>query len=1322
MASVVTFSMFAPNLRIAKAYDGELVPLFKYGTQTPITLHNNQIQIPKDPAHQKRQFRSAWVSTVDNIDFPSKKGLTQDEFKAEFRKVLDDFEALNMNAVTVQVRPKLDAFYKSDINPWSEYLTGTQGKDPGWDPLPWMIEEAHSRNMEFHAWFNPYRVTNTYKPNDTIQQMLDTLAPNNWARLHPEYVVKFDGKLLLNPGEPAVMQYIADSIVEVVEKYDVDAIHFDDYFYPYKVTRNGVTYYFGDAGEDKATFEKYGTSFTDIKEWRRNNINTMISMVSNAIKAKKPYVKFGVSPFGIWGHYDNHPAGSPEGEGSHTPVTSSASYDDIYADTRKWAKEGTIDYITPQIYWAFGTTAAPYGELADWWANVVKGTNCQLYIGHANYKINSSDTDWKNPEEIGNQLKFNALYPEIKGSSFFSLKQLRLNNLGVTDKIKNEYFNTKALVPTMPWLDNKAPNKVGRVISTKAQDKGIELSWTDAADNDSTYYVIYRFEGKKLGDIEDPSNILATVRRTAGQTSFNYVDKTADSSKEYVYQITAVDRLHNESKPSVSFYPMALELQEKIMAKDSVNKTLDLEYRGVVQLADNYIVYQVINGKAFERSLSDVMVGAENIKVYLNSEEKIDIIVIDGKTPVNNMRIGLRSNVNDPSNPALLDYTQVDMKAADGFKLIDKKADRSFDIAADEQISFTVDKNTIQVTKNGIVLYRTDNRLYAVPANKDAKITIPSLKRGYGAPGYRGTIEITLSKDNTKLNLINEVQLDDYLLQVVPSEMPASFGLEALKAQAVAARTYALTDYYSSRFAERGFHVDDSTLSQVYNNSAENPTATQAVNETRGIIMKSGNELVDARYYSTSGGYSAAKHEVWSDPVTNKFPGTPLPYLIGKSYTYDPADNTKMLAIDTQNEKAIDDFYKNLSLISYDLDSAWFRWKVGLSKTEFENTVNKNLQIRYAADPLFILTKDESGNFISRPIPAEGIGQFKNMYVEKRGEGGNIMELVIEGTTGTYKIIKEFNIRFTIRPTKSDTLGSDVLLYRAPGGSSSYTGTLTNYSILPSAFFTFDIEKDVNNNIIGVTFYGGGNGHGVGMSQYGAKGLASKGATFTTILNTFYTNAKLVNVYDENSSTETKSLSLLISVAEKLYDSAVEGTKAGEYHKGSKAVFKAAIDKALGVLGDSNSDKAALDAAVVELKAAIDNFNAAKITEEQAAQFAREKAAIDAIAALPEIDKLTLEDEAAVAKARELVIAANNNANITNLDKLVAAETRIAELKKAAGDDKDSDNDMEKDKDKEGKLPKTGGMFDANAVAGLGLSLISIGTTIAYIKGRKGNK
>jgi len=553
-------------------------------------------------------------------------------------------------------------------------------------------------------------------------------------------------------------------------------------------------------------------------------------------------------------------------------------------------------------------------------------------------------------------------------------------------------------------------------------------------------------------------------------------------------------------------------LNEKILAKNTTGKTLDLEIKGIVSLATTYAVVQNLNGQQVTKSLSDVMVGAENVSVYLNAENKADLIVINGQTPVNNMRIGLMT-----SGFASLDHTKLDIKSAAGFQLVDKKAGQTFNIAANTVVTLTSTTAGTKAVVNGADLYTTTNRLYALPLNTTSLLQITTFTRAYGNPSYRGYFEITPAAVAGKLNLINEVQLENYLYQVVPSEMPASFGLEALKAQSVAARTYALSDYYSNRYANKGFHVDDSTLSQVYNNSAENALTTQAVNETRGVIMESNGQLVDARYYSTSGGYGASKHEVWSD-ANGAFPGTPISYLTAKSYVYDPANNGQMLNINTQDEAALNAFYKNLSYTGYDSTSYYFRWKVAFTKTELENTINQNLAARYAADPKAILTKDATGNFVQKAIPSTGIGTLQDLYVTKRGAGGNMMELVVVGSTGTYKILKEYNIRFTVRPSKTYTLGTtDVLLYRAKGGSTAYDTayTIKNNSILPSAFATFDIAKSSTGAITSVTFYGGGNGHGVGFSQYGASVLGGMGWTYSQILNSYYNGMALVNVYNK---------------------------------------------------------------------------------------------------------------------------------------------------------------------------------------------------------------
>ncbi|WP_243356439.1 SpoIID/LytB domain-containing protein [Bacillus litorisediminis] len=544
-----------------------------------------------------------------------------------------------------------------------------------------------------------------------------------------------------------------------------------------------------------------------------------------------------------------------------------------------------------------------------------------------------------------------------------------------------------------------------------------------------------------------------------------------------------------------------VEYTEKIMAKDQ--EVLELELQGNLKLANNYDVTQKGETRVYQKTLDDVRVGAENVTVRVNHKNEITKIMIDGPTPIESMRVGIMT-----SGFASVDHDTIVLSSQAGLEIVDKVAGKTFAVAPGEKVTFTPASGEITVTNaNGDVLYTTPNRLYAF-TDEGSKIKVENITRASGDPSYRGFFEITVSDAGDKLNLINEVDFEQYLYQVVPSEMPAYFGLEALKAQAVAARTYALGDYLSDRFAKDGFFVLDSVMSQVYNNTPENAITTQAVNETGGVIMLGADgSLVDARYYSTSGGYGASKHQVWAD-ADGSFPGQVVPYLIAQSHTFDPNDPSKMLEIDTQSEEEILDFYKTLSHTGYDGNSPWFRWKVSLSKEELENTINANIISRQKADPNFVLTQNETGEFVSQPIPAEGIGEFVDMYVAKRGDGGNIMELVIEGTTGTYKIVKEYNIRFTIRPSNAFTGGENVVLHRAAAGSTDYTGTLNNYTILPSAFFGFEMDEEK-----GVTFYGGGNGHGVGMSQYGAYYLGTTlNYEYDRILTSYYPNMSLTDL------------------------------------------------------------------------------------------------------------------------------------------------------------------------------------------------------------------
>ncbi|SFJ68558.1 glycoside hydrolase family 10 protein [Thermoflavimicrobium dichotomicum] len=482
----------------------------------------------QQPTWVKRQLRAVWIPSVLNITWPSKTGLSKEEQQKEMIQLLDEAKAMGMNAVVIQIRPTADAFYPSKINPWSKYLSGKQGEDPGYDPLAFMLKEAHKRNLEFHAWFNPYRVS--------MDTNLDALVPEHVARQHPDWVVAYGGKLYFNPGIPEVKQHVIDSVIEVVKNYDIDAVHFDDYFYPYPVA--------GQEFPDEELYQKYGAGqFKNKQDWRRHNINMLVKEVGQAIKKEKPYVKFGISPFGIWRNKSSDPTGSE--------TNGSQSYETIYADTRTWIQNEWIDYVTPQVYWNRGYPPAAYDKLVPWWANEVKDKRVHLYIGQAVYKIGTtSPPAWQDPEEMPNQLKLNMQYPEVKGSMFFSMSDLRANRLGIKDRLAQDLYKYPALVPSMPWLDDDAP-PAPHIHSALRTQKGIALVWGDHPKSDAVYYVIYRFKKDEAIDFDRPEHILTTIRRS-GKFSIAqfYLDTTAQPDEQYVYYVTAVDRLHNESKPS----------------------------------------------------------------------------------------------------------------------------------------------------------------------------------------------------------------------------------------------------------------------------------------------------------------------------------------------------------------------------------------------------------------------------------------------------------------------------------------------------------------------------------------------------------------------------------------------------------------------------------------------------------------------------------------------------------------------------------------------------------------------------------------------------
>lgn len=476
----------------------------------------------------KREFRSVWVATVTNIDWPSSKGLSPSAQRNEYINILNKHKLNGMNAVVTQIRPSCDAFYQSAIEPWSEWLTGTQGlaPNPYYDPLTFMIEEAHKRGMEFHAWFNPYRAV--------VNKNTSSISSTHVSVTHPDWVREYGNLKILDPGLPQVREYVTSVIIDVVRRYDIDGVHFDDYFYPYP--QAGVVF------QDSATFANYPNGYTNKDDWRRNNVNLLIKMISDSIHAVKPYVKFGISPFGIWKNQSSDPLGSA--------TSGFESYSGIYADSRKWMQEGWLDYINPQIYWNIGYSAAAYDILVNWWRNNSYGKH--FYTGNAAYKIGSSSPSaWLNPSEMPNQVRLNRSSSGVYGMNFFSSKSITNNLLGIQDSLRNDLFKLPALVPVMPWKDSVPPLPPFNLSAAWIDSNEVSISWEKpaaASDGDSArQFIIYRFINEPENNINDPSKILAIV--TADIT--NFTDIVSPIYQSLTYIVTSIDRLQNESAVSI---------------------------------------------------------------------------------------------------------------------------------------------------------------------------------------------------------------------------------------------------------------------------------------------------------------------------------------------------------------------------------------------------------------------------------------------------------------------------------------------------------------------------------------------------------------------------------------------------------------------------------------------------------------------------------------------------------------------------------------------------------------------------------------------------
>jgi len=479
--------------------------------------------IPVESQNPKYEMRAVWIATVENIDWPSSPALSTEAQQTEMTSLLDLVKEYHLNTVVFQIRPAADAFYASDLEPWSHWLTGTQGKapDPWYDPLMFAISECRKRGLDVHVWLNPYRAIRDTAFHQT--------SPDHVTKTHPEWFLIYGTTEYFDPCLPQTREHVARVVSDIVRRYDIDAVHMDDYFYPYRIA--GMNF------PDDESFSAYRGEYTDNQrdDWRRNNVDLIIKQLHDIIKSIKPYVEFGISPFGVWRNKDKDPAGSDTRAGQ-------TNYDDLFADILKWQKEGWIDYVTPQLYWQIGMPAADYAILADWWNQNTYG--CSLYIGQAFYRIDpkSPVKAWRSSLEIIRQVNLNRDLSQIRGSMFFSAKYLRTNPLKLKQKLVRKVYPSLALPPANERIAPVNPDSPSG-LSVAVLNDTIRLAWEKGSNTKN--FIVYRFKKGRPLDFSDPGNIFTITL----ENSVDFAENSKTRLSKYNYAITSLSVTHTESNP-----------------------------------------------------------------------------------------------------------------------------------------------------------------------------------------------------------------------------------------------------------------------------------------------------------------------------------------------------------------------------------------------------------------------------------------------------------------------------------------------------------------------------------------------------------------------------------------------------------------------------------------------------------------------------------------------------------------------------------------------------------------------------------------------------
>ena len=479
------------------------------------TIHSSLFTSPAG-AQPKREFRGAWIQCV-NGQF---KGMPTQQMQKTLSYQLDELKKDGCNAIIFQVRPECDALYESQLEPWSYYLTGQQGRapQPYWDPLQWMIEQCHQRDMELHAWINPYRAKT---------KTAHTLASNHVANRYPERCFDYDGLTLLNPAIKENRDFICEVVSDILTRYDVDGLHIDDYFYPYPVAGVDIP--------DAAFFRVDNGGYNNIGDWRRHNVDLFVEQLYKTVHDIKPWVKVGISPFGIYRNQKSDPKGSR--------TNGLQNYDQLYADILLWDEQEWMDYCVPQLYWEIGNKASDYDELIHWWNDHCTKSN--LYIGEdVERTVKYPDVNNPKRHQLAAKRALHNQLPNVKGTVLWYAKAAVDNVGNYGTSLRNNYWKYPVLMPEMPWIDDDAPRKPRKVKVMDIEGKKV-LFWTapkgDKWYDVATKYVVYRFDKGEDLNTDDPTKIIAITRDTHCELP-DMPHKT-----RAVYVVTALDRMQNES-------------------------------------------------------------------------------------------------------------------------------------------------------------------------------------------------------------------------------------------------------------------------------------------------------------------------------------------------------------------------------------------------------------------------------------------------------------------------------------------------------------------------------------------------------------------------------------------------------------------------------------------------------------------------------------------------------------------------------------------------------------------------------------------------------